>query len=102
MEIKITFPGGKKVDADVGGMLVRTGRPVKYGGNGTAPSPFEHFMASIGTCAGIFVMGFCQQRNIPAAGCAFIISAIPPVIITQPAQAFIQANGVCRGICLYY
>ena len=68
MEIKITFPGGKKVDADIGGMLVRTDQPVKYGGDGTAPSPFEHFLASIGTCAGIFVLGFCQQRNIPTEG----------------------------------
>ncbi len=63
MDIKITFPGGKKVDADIGGMLIRTDQPVKYGGDGTAPSPFEHFLASIGTCAGIFVPGFYQGRR---------------------------------------
>jgi ribosomal protein S12 methylthiotransferase accessory factor len=68
MEIKITFPGGKKVDAEVADMTVRTDQPVKYGGDGTAPSPFEHFLASIGTCAGIFVLGFCQQRDIPTEG----------------------------------
>jgi ribosomal protein S12 methylthiotransferase accessory factor len=68
MEIKITFPGGKKVDAEVGGMTVRTDQPMKYGGDGTAPSPFEHFLASIGTCAGIFVLGFCQKRDLPTEG----------------------------------
>jgi ribosomal protein S12 methylthiotransferase accessory factor len=68
MEIKITFPGGKKVDAEVADMTVRTDQPVKYGGDGTAPSPFEHFLASIGTCAGIFVLGFCQKRDIPTEG----------------------------------
>jgi putative redox protein len=68
MEIKITFPGGKRVDAEVGGMTVKTDQPVKYGGDGTAASPFEHFLASIGTCAGIFVLSFCQQRNIPTEG----------------------------------
>ena len=66
MEIKITFPGGKKVNADIDGLVVKTDQPVKYGGEGSAPTPFEHFLASIGTCAGIFVLSFCQERKIPA------------------------------------
>lgn len=66
MEIKITFPGGKKVNADINGLVIKTDQPVKYGGEGSAPSPFEHFLASIGTCAGIFVLSFCQERKIPA------------------------------------
>lgn len=51
-------------------MTVRTDQPVKYGGDGTAPTPFEHFLVSIGTCAGILVLGFCQKRNIPTEGIA--------------------------------
>jgi len=68
MEIKVTFAGGKKVNAEINGMVIKTDQPVKYGGEGTAPSPFEHFLASIGTCAGIFIVGFCQERKIPTEG----------------------------------
>jgi ribosomal protein S12 methylthiotransferase accessory factor len=68
MEITISFPGGKKVNAEFNGMIVRTDQPAKYGGEGSAPSPFEYFLASIGTCAGIFVLSFCQERKIPTEG----------------------------------
>ncbi len=65
MEIMISFPGGKKVNAEIKGMIIKTDQPVKDGGEGTAPSPFLHFLASLGTCAGIYVLSFCQERNIP-------------------------------------
>lgn len=65
MEIIVTFPGGKKVNAEINGMIIKTDQPVKEGGEGTAPSPFIHFLASLGTCAGIYVLSFCQERNIP-------------------------------------
>lgn len=65
MDIKISFPGGKKVYAEVNGMIIKTDQPKEYGGEGTAPSPFLHFLASIGTCAGMYVLGFCQERGIP-------------------------------------
>ena len=64
-EITITLPGGRKIDAQVGAHVIRTDQPVNNGGTDTAPSPFELFLASIGTCAGIFVQGFCAARNIP-------------------------------------
>ena len=35
------------------------------GGDGSAPTPFDVFLASLGTCAGIYVLGFCQQRGLP-------------------------------------
>lgn len=72
MEIKITFPGGKKVNADIDGLTITTDQPVKYGGEGSAPSPFEHFLASIGTCAGIFVLSFCQERKIPTENISLV------------------------------
>jgi putative redox protein len=68
MEIKITFPGGKKVNAELNGIIIPTDQPVEDGGEGTAPSPFGYFLASLGTCAGIYVLSFCQQRGIDTEG----------------------------------
>ncbi|NOY05016.1 MAG: osmotically inducible protein OsmC [Chlorobi bacterium] len=68
MEMKIVFPGGKKVDAVVNGFTIRTDQSRLAGGEGSAPEPFTLFLASIGTCAGIYVLGFCQQRGIPTEG----------------------------------
>ena len=65
MNITITFPGGKKVNAEVNGMIISTDQPKLQGGEGSSPSPFHHFLASIGTCAGIYVLSFCQERGIP-------------------------------------
>jgi ribosomal protein S12 methylthiotransferase accessory factor len=64
MEIKITFTGGKKVNAEIDGMVIPTDQPRKYGGEGSAPTPYDHFLASIGTCAGIYVLSFCKERKI--------------------------------------
>ncbi|MCL2882326.1 MAG: OsmC family protein [Coriobacteriia bacterium] len=63
MDMEVYFPGGKKVYADFGGFTVETDQPIPAG-EGTAPNPFELFLASIGTCAGIFALGFMQQRGI--------------------------------------
>lgn len=68
MDITVSFPGGKRVDAAVGGHVVHTDQPVTGGGEDAAPAPFDVFLASLATCAGIYVLGFCQARNIPTAG----------------------------------
>jgi putative redox protein len=65
MKYEITFGGGKKVDAQVGSFTISTDQPIDDGGQDTAPSPFELFLASIGTCAGFYVVSFCQARAIP-------------------------------------
>lgn len=70
MEINVTFPGGKKVNAEINGMVITTDQPKIFGGDGTAPTPFAHFLASIGTCAGIYVLSFCRERGIPTDGIA--------------------------------
>ncbi|MCK5331318.1 MAG: osmotically inducible protein OsmC, partial [Candidatus Marinimicrobia bacterium] len=67
MDMKITFPGGKKINAEYNGQIIKTDQAVASGGNGSAPEPFDLFLASIGTCAGIYVLGFCQQRFEDAA-----------------------------------
>jgi len=64
-EIKVSFPGGLKVDAEYKGFVVKTDQPVKQGGAGTAPAPFDLFMISIATCAGFYVAAFCKEREIP-------------------------------------
>jgi putative redox protein len=68
MELKISFPGGARVDASFDGFTVMTDQPPMGGGEGSAPSPFNVFLASIGTCAGIYVLGFCKQRGLPTEG----------------------------------
>lgn len=68
MEMKITFPGGKKVNAEINSRTVSTDQPLEGGGDGSAPTPFEYFLASLGTCAGIYVLSFCQQRQIDTEG----------------------------------
>ena len=65
MEIDISFPGGARVDAAYGDFTIRTDQPPVAGGDGSAPTPFALFLASIGTCAGIYVLNFCRQRAIP-------------------------------------
>ncbi len=68
MEITVTFPGNKRVDAQFRGFTVSTDQPQSAGGDGSAPSPFEHFLASIATCSGIYVLDFCANRGIPLDG----------------------------------
>lgn len=68
MEMLIDFPGGAKVDAHFGRFTLHTDQPVAGGGEDSAPSPFDTFLASIGTCAGIYVLGFCNQRGLPTEG----------------------------------
>ena len=68
MEMLIDFPGGARVDAHFGPYTVATDQPPAGGGEGLAPTPFAVFLSSLGTCAGIYVLGFCRQRNLPVEG----------------------------------
>jgi ribosomal protein S12 methylthiotransferase accessory factor len=68
MEMTIDFPGGARVDAHFGGFVVPTDQPPSGGGQGSAPTPLLTFFSTIGTCAGIYVLGFCRQRGIPTDG----------------------------------
>ncbi len=65
MEMVIDFPGGARVDAHFGPYTVQTDQPPMGGGEGSAPTPFAVFLSSMGTCAGIYVLGFCKQRGLP-------------------------------------
>jgi len=68
MDMEIVFPGGKKADALYKGFTIKTDQPPHGGGDGSAPAPFDLFLASFGTCAGVYVLYFCEKRNIPTEG----------------------------------
>jgi len=73
MEIK--FEGGKVVTAYSHGHVIKTDQPVHSGGQDSAPSPYELFLASIGTCAGIYVKSFCDNRKIPTENISILQTA---------------------------
>ena len=64
MEILVDFPGGSRVDAHFSNFAVQTDQPPQA----SAPTPFDLFLSSIATCAGIYVLGFCQQRGLSTEG----------------------------------
>lgn len=86
MEIKITFPGGQKVNAELNNRIIATDQPLTAGGEGSAPTPFDYFLASLGTCAGIYVLSFCQQRQLATEGLA----------LTQSMEFSIDGDGKQR------
>ena len=70
--MEITFDGGKVITAHINGHEIRTDQPLDNGGGNTAPAPFDLFLASIGTCAGIYIKSFCDRRQIPTDGIKII------------------------------
>ncbi len=64
----VIFPGGKRVNASYKGFVIETDQSKEHGGDATYPEPFDLFLASLATCAGIYVLGFCQKRDIPTDG----------------------------------
>ncbi len=72
MEITVDFPGGVRVDAQFDSFVVKTDQPVADGGENSAPSPFDVFLASLATCAGFYVLGFCKRRGISSEGIRLI------------------------------
>ena len=66
--LKVEFPGGLRVDAKLRGHTISTDQPVGAGGEDSAPSPFELFLGSIATCAGIFALSFCKNKGLSTEG----------------------------------
>ena len=64
----VNFPGGKRVNASYNEFEIATDQAVDSGGDASAPEPYDYFLASLATCAGIYVLGFCQKRDIPTDG----------------------------------
>ena len=61
---KVTFPGNKKIDAAFNNFIIKTDQAKESGGDESAPEPFDVFIASIGTCAGIYAKSFCDVRKL--------------------------------------
>ena len=112
MEMEVIFPGGKRVDALYRGFTIKTDQKEKYGGGDSEPAPFDLFLASIGTCAGIFVLNFCHQRNIPPEKTKLIMRTerdeqakmiskvsieihVPPEFPEKYKRAIIKAASLC-------
>ncbi len=72
--MEITFEGGKVVTAHTHGHIIKTDQPLDNGGGNSAPAPYDLFLASIGTCAGIYVKSFCDNRKIPTEGIKIVQS----------------------------
>ena len=68
MQMTISFPGGAAVDAAFKSHTFHTDQPLSSGGKDTAGSPFDLFLASMGTCMGFYAMRFCQERGISTDG----------------------------------
>ena len=72
-EMKVTFPGGMRVDAEYKGRVIQTDQPVYQGGGGEAPAPFDLFLASIATCSGFYVLAFCKKRGISVENASVVM-----------------------------
>jgi len=74
--MKIVFPGSSRVDAEYKGFVIRTDQPVHGGGENSAPAPFDYFLSSLGTCAGIYVLRFLQQRKLSTENVELILNTV--------------------------
>lgn len=109
MEMLIDFPGGSRVDAHFRGHTIATDQPPAD----SAPMPFEVFLASIGTCAGIYVLGFCRQRSLPTEGIRIVQRnhtnamngmvdeieleiQVPPTFPAQYYDALVRSAELCK------
>ena len=109
MEMLIDFPGGSRVDAHFRGFTIPTDQPPVA----SAPMPFDLFLASIGTCAGIYVLGFCQQRGLSSEGIQILQRAhsnhatgmveeidleiqIPPTFPEKYRDSLIRSAELCK------
>jgi ribosomal protein S12 methylthiotransferase accessory factor len=91
--MKVTFEGGKKIATRVGDHLIMTDQPTRYGGEDSAPAPYDLFMASIGTCAGFFVKSYCDNKGIDTSEIA--ITMRPTVDAkTQQIDGFVTTIAV--------
>ena len=112
MQMEISFPSGKKVNSTYKGFTVETDQPKDEGGDGSAPEPYDLFLSAIGTCAGVYVVYFCDERGLDAAGIKMtlefdrnekkhLIEAVrihidlPPGFPKKYKKAVIKTAGLC-------
>jgi putative redox protein len=108
----VVFPGGLRVNSLYRGFTIETDQDKESGGQAAAPEPFDLFLASIGTCAGIYVLRFCEQRSIATDGMkihleinkseekrmveSIVITILPPPGFPEKYRAaIVKAAGLC-------
>lgn len=74
-ELKVVFGDNYRIDVDFKGFTVKTDQPVRDGGDGTAPSPFDYFLVSLAACAGYYGLAFCRERQISTEGLGVTMTA---------------------------
>jgi len=74
VDLKVTFPGGKKVDAEFGDHIIHTDQSKDEGGENSAPAPFDYCLAAMGTCAGLYVLAYLQARELPTDNVSLVQS----------------------------
>lgn len=67
-DLKVVFGENYRVDVEYKGFTVKTDQPVRDGGDGTAPSPFDYFLVSLAACAGYYALAFCKERKLATEG----------------------------------
>jgi len=65
MDIEIKILDGVKIEAKLGTQVIKSDQSKHDGGEGTAPNPFEYFLASVGLCQAHYINAFCKERQIP-------------------------------------
>ena len=73
MDMEIFFPGKMRVAANYKGFVIETDQSERGGGDGSAPAPFDLFLASLGTCAGVYVLSFLQKRELETDGAGVVM-----------------------------
>ncbi|MCE1252982.1 MAG: OsmC family protein [Anaerolineae bacterium] len=113
MEFIVDFPGGLKVDARFDDFTVSSDQPANNGGDNSAPSPFLIFLASIGNCAGFYVLSFCKKHDLPVEGVRVIERTstnptthmvesidieiqVPPSFPAKYHDALVRAADLCK------
>ncbi len=110
-QMTVAFPGGRRVTAHYDGFAIETDQGPDSGGGGTAPEPYDLFLASLATCAGYYVLRFCSERGLPLDGLKVVQSwqrderkrisrislqiEVPPEFPVKYHSALVRAADIC-------
>ena len=112
MDLEIILSNRMTVSAHYGEYVIKTDQPVLAGGEGAAPSPFDLFIASIGTCAGYYILSYCHKHGISTQAISILEHAhrdpathmvtkiellikVPPDFPMKHADALIRTANLC-------
>jgi len=112
MDMIVTFPGNLRVAAEYKGFTIETDQPQDEEGDGSAPAPFDLFLASLATCAGVYMLQFLRKRRLPVEGASLIMRTekdertrmitnvvlnlhLPPSFPEKYREAIVHAVNLC-------